>query len=113
MDCETSLVEVVREVARLIVRKFWRDCFAELWVNFIRRIIIYSIENHVAFQVYSYSSPHFVLSHHTSLSLFGDLFKNEEPISLPKFFQKYRRKYRRILHSNSKLHLKINPEGLL
>lgn len=49
----------------------------------------------------------FFLSHQTSLSLFGDLFKNEEPISLPKFFQKYRRKYRRILHSNSKLPQKL------
>lgn len=37
----------------------------------------------------------FFLSYYTSLSLFGDLFKNEEPISLLKFFQKYRRKYRR------------------
>lgn len=65
MDCETSLVEVVREVAYLIVRKFWPDCFAELWVNFIQRIIIYSIENHVSFQVYSYSLPHLFLSYHT------------------------------------------------
>lgn len=87
MVCETSLVEVVREAACLIVGQFWRDCFAELWVNFIQRIIIYSIENHVGFQVYSYFSPHFFLSYHTSLSLFRDLFKNEEPTSLLKFFQ--------------------------